>query len=149
MNYKFKTLQSVEPSEGQTFPTTKPVFRLNKATGELEDTGETVDLQEVINSCIDTALDRALDRLMPKVQQAEDLIELETMREDLDFAMEACNRAEDYREKFKLDDKLSVTDVFAYVAKQAEILDAKRKQAMAGQKESVENEKTKTVKTEE
>ena len=52
--------QSVEPTEGQTFETTKPVYRLNNATGELEKTDEVVDLQEVINSCIDSALDRAV-----------------------------------------------------------------------------------------
>ena len=150
MNYKFKTVQSVQETKGQTFQTTKPVYRLNKATGELEDTGETVDLQEVINSCIDTALSRALDRLMPKVEQAEDVAQLDVMREDLDFAMETCNRAEEYREKYNLDDSLSVTDIYDYVAKQADLLKAKidTAQAVSKQKEGVENE-TKTVEEKE
>lgn len=135
MNYKFKTQQSVEPSKGQTFETTKPVYRLNKATGELEKTEDVVDLQEVVNSCIDTALDRVLDRLMPKVQEAQDVAQLDTMREDLDFAMEVCNRAEEYREKFNLDDSLSVSDIYDHVAKEAELLDVKIKQAQATKKE--------------
>lgn len=139
--YKFKTESSVEETKGQDFSSTKPVYRLNKATNELEKTDEKVDLQEIINSGIELALDHALDRLLPKIQEAQDVAQLDLMREDLDFAMETCNRAEEYREKFNLDSKLSVQDIFAHVAKQAEILDAKIKQAQSTKKEGVENEK--------
>lgn len=144
MNYKFKTQQSVEPTKGQTFETTKPVFRLNNATGELEKTDEVVDLQEVINSCIDSALDRALDRLMPKVQNAEEMAELDTMREDLDFAMETSNLAEEYREKYNLPESYSINDIFAHVAKEAEILKAKIDTAQAMKKEVKDNAPQKT-----
>lgn len=139
MNYKFKTQQSVEATKGQIFDETKPVYRLNNATGELEKTDEVVDLQEVINSCIDSALDRALDRLLPKMQNAEDLAELDTMREDLDFAMETSNLAEEYREKYHLPESYSINDIFAYVAKQAEVLKAKIDTAQAVKKEVLEN----------
>lgn len=143
--YKFKTESSVEETKGQNFSPTKPVYRLNKATNELEKTDETADLQEVINSCIDTALDRALDRLLPKIQEAEDVAQLDVMREDLDFAMEACNRAEEYREKYNLDDSLSVNEIYAHVAKQAEILKAKIDTA----KSIKEHEEIKEVKVDE
>lgn len=149
MNYKFKTLQSVEPTKGQTFSSTKPVYRLNKATGELENTGETVDLQAVIDSCIDTALSRALDRLMPKVEEAQDVVQLDVMREDLDLAMETCNRAEEYREKYNLPDDYSVNDIFAHVAKEADILKAKIDTFQAMKKQEVDNEKKKIVKADE
>lgn len=147
MKYKFRTQQTVEPTEGQTFPETKPVYRLNKATGELEKTDEVVDLQEVINSCVDTALDRALDRLLPKVQEAEDIVELDTMREDLDFAMQACDLAEEYREKYNLPESYSVNEIYAHVAKEAEILKAKIEtaQSMNKPKEEVQNETEKAV----
>lgn len=147
MKYKFRTEQTVEPSKGQEFPETKPVYRLNKATGELEQTDEVVNLQEIINSCIDTALDRALDRLMPKVQVAEDIAELDTMREDLDFAMQACDLAEDYREKYNLPASYSVNEIYNHVAKEAEILKAKIEtaQSMNKPKEEVQNETEKAV----
>lgn len=143
--YKFKTESSVEETKGQNFSPTKPVYRLNKATNELEKTDETVDLQELINSGIELALDRALDRLLPKIQEAEDVAQLDVMREDLDFAMEACNRAEEYREKYNLDDSLSVNEIYAHVAKEAEILKAKIDTA----KSIKEQENVKEVKVDE
>lgn len=143
--YKFKTESSVEETKGQNFSPIKPVYRLNKATNELEKTDETVDLQELINSGIELALDRALDRLLPKIQEAEDVAQLDVMREDLDFAMEACNRAEEYREKYNLDDSLSVNEIYAHVAKEAEILKAKIDTA----KSIKEQENIKEVKVDE
>lgn len=125
MNYKFKTQKNVVQSKGQTFETTKPVYRLNKATGELEITDEIVDLQEIIDSCLDSALACVLDRLLPRVQEVEDVAELDTMREDLDFAMQTCELAEEYREKYKMPETYSVQDIFDEVAKRAEILKAK------------------------
>lgn len=144
MNYNFKTQQSVEPTKGQTFPTTKPVYRLNKATGRLEETEEVIILQDVIDSCLETCLDRTLDRLMPKIQASEDLAQLDTMRDDLDFAMETCELAEQYREKYKLPDSYSVNDIFDHVAKEAEILKAKIETVQATKKE-VKNETKETV----
>lgn len=151
MNYKFKTVQSVEPTKGQTFETEKPVYRLNKATGELEKTDEKVDLQALIESSLESALSNVLDRLMPKVEQAEDMLELDTMRDDLDVAMEVSNRAEEYREKFKLPDSYSINDIYNHVAKQADILKAKIdtvKSIQENKDKGVENEKE-TVKESE
>lgn len=142
MMYKFKTNQSVEQSTGQDFPVEKDVYRLNKATNELEKTGEKVNLQEIINSCIETALDRALDRLMPKVEQEKDIVDLELMREDLDVAMEVSNRAEEYRSKFNLPDNYSINDIFNHVSLEAEKLDTKLKTVQ-------EMKKTEVIKNEE
>lgn len=150
MNYKFRTERTVEKTKGQTFPTTEPVYRLNKATGELDKTDETVDLQAIIDSCLETALSRALDRLLPKVEEAKDIAELDLMREDLDFAQATCNMAEDYREKFNLSDKLSVNEIFAEVAKQAEILKAKIDTATTLKKQEVKgNEKKENIESSE
>lgn len=151
MNYIFKTLQSVEESEGQTFATEKPVYRLNKATGKLEMTDEKVDLQALIESSLDNALNKVLDRLIPKVEQAEDLAELDVMRDDLDIAMEVSNRAEEYRERFKLPDSYSINDIYNHVAKQADILKAKIDTVKSMQfknKEGFEDEKKDVEKSE-
>lgn len=146
MMYKFKTYESVDPlkSKGQTFDKFAPVYRLNKATGELEETDEVVDVQAVVDSCLETALDRSLDRLLPKVETAEDVAELDLMREDLDEAMNVCNLAEEYKKSLKLDDKLSVEEVFSEVAKKAELLKA-RIDTVKALKEAKDNEKTENV----
>lgn len=149
MNYKFKTVETVEETKGQTFSSTKPVYRLNKANGELELTDDTIDLQALINSCIDTALDRTLDRLLPKVEQAEDIMELDLMREDLDMAMQVSNVAEEYRSKLGLSDSLSMNDIFNEVSKQAEILKAKIDTAQNIKKELKSDEKKETIKESE
>lgn len=139
MLYKFRTEQSVDTNKefkGQTFEKTQPVYRLNQATGELEKTDEVVDLQAVIDSCLETCLDRALERLMPKVETSEDVATLDLMRDDLDMAMEVCNIAEEYKEKYNLDASMSMEHVFDFVSKQAEAL--KTKIDAASKKEEID-----------
>lgn len=125
MMYKFKTISSVPKTVGQEFPTTKPVYRLNKATGMLEETGDVIVLQEVIDSCLDQVLDRTLDRLMPKVEEANDVAQYDEMIDDLDVAMEVANKAEFYRDKLGLADNLSINDIFNAVNLEAEKLKTK------------------------
>lgn len=146
MNYKFRTANSVEPSNGQTFDTEKPVYRLNNATGELELSGDKVILQEVVNSCVKTALDHVLDRLLPQVEQAKDVVELDLMREDLDYAMDVCNKAEEYRQKLNLSDKLSVEEIYSELAKSAELLKAKIDTAKSLTNKEVSQDEEETIK---
>ena len=142
MNYKFRTLQTREEPKGQTFEKTAPVYRLNKATGELEKTDDVVVLQDVIDSGLETCLSKALDRLLPEVEQAEDIIQLDTMRDDLDYAQSVCDRAEEYKEKLGLDPSLSVSDVFAKFAEEAEKISQKIKDYQKSKSEEVKDEKT-------
>ena len=142
MVYKFKTTSSVEKTVGQEFPTTKPVYRLNKATGELEETGDVVVLQEVIDSCLDQVLERTLDRLMPKVEEANDVAQYDEMIDDLDVAMEVADKAEYYREKLGLADDLSINDIFNAVNLEAEKLKSKIDTVQALRKEKDNEKKT-------
>lgn len=55
----------------------KPVYRLNKTTGELEETGEVVDISELIDSSRDAALKACLERFFPEEEDADSVLEEE------------------------------------------------------------------------
>lgn len=55
----------------------KPVYRLNKSTGELEETDEVVDISELIDSSRDAALKACLERFFPEEEDADSVLEEE------------------------------------------------------------------------
>lgn len=102
-------------SNGQSFIETKPTYRLNKSSGELEEDGS-INVQELINSAVSVALERVLDKFLPKVEEIDnDVAVVNTMHDDLDFFTEAFNKAEDYREQYNLSDSFTVQDIFTFV----------------------------------
>lgn len=128
--------------EGQTFEKNIPVYRLNKATGELEDSGEVVDIDALVNSSKETALSFALDRFIPQEEYDEVKEVYDIMRDDLDLAQELTSVADSYRQKFGLGADVSVNDVFTYVRKKADELGSLIKEK---EKEVTENEKKKVI----
>lgn len=104
-----------QDSNGQSFIETKPTYRLNKSSGELEEDGS-LNVQELINSAVSVALERVLDKFLPKVEEIDkDVSVVNTMQDDLDFLTEAFNKAEDYREQYNLSDSFTVQDIFTFV----------------------------------
>lgn len=97
----------------QSFNKLVPIYRLNKVTGELENTGEFVDIQEQIDSFKETALNSMLERFMPQV--VDDTADLTQVDNDLDFLAESFDIAEEYRERFNLPDKMSHKEIFAHM----------------------------------
>lgn len=116
---KFKTQNTKSINAGLKCETTKPIYRLNKATNELENTGEVVDIQEMVNSYLDTTMSKVLDRLLPNLDTSEDNVAFVSMTDDLDELQKISSKAEDYRKKFGLDDSLSITDIFKVVGQKA------------------------------
>lgn len=116
-----------EPLKGQSFSNLKPVYRLNKATGELEETDEVVDITELVNSFKDIALDNLLERFIPVANQqlSDDIVEYNNMSDDVDFMREMSERAESYREKYHMSDDLTISQVFDEVQKRSSELKAK------------------------
>lgn len=116
----YKTAQTALTAElkGEEFQQFKPVYRLNKVTGELEKTDEVIDIVEFVNSFKDVALQSVLERFMPDVQNSIDnVFEYKKVVSDLDIMQESANLAEEYRLKYGLSDDLSISDVFSYVQK--------------------------------
>lgn len=141
---KFKTVQTVEPSKGQTFETTKPIFRLNKSSGELEKTGDVLDLQEMINSCLDQALSRVLDRLMPQVEEDKQLYEYRQMSDDIDELVKMQEVADYYREKYQLDGKMSMEEVFSVVYDKAQAIHDKLYKKVSAEQNGGKDDEKKT-----
>lgn len=120
------TLKKDTSGYSQTFSEEVPDFVLNPVTNELEESPIPKNVQKYIDSYIDTALDRVIERFLPEnVVEAEgedNVADYTQMYEDLAYAGEVFDIAEDYRDKFNLPDTMSVQDVFNYVEKMSEDL---------------------------
>lgn len=129
-------------SKGQSFSSLVPVYRLNKATNELELTDEVVDIDEVANSCKDVALNAVLERFMP-YQGVDELVEeRDLLCDKLDLLREASEMAEDLKHKYKLDDSLSYVEVFKALNEKRGIIDSRIKELSV---KEVKNEEVQEV----
>lgn len=121
--------QSKETAPSQDFTSAryKPVYRLNKSTGELELTDDVVDLQEMLDSAKDYCLQACLERFLINQETPEDEViqDYDAMLDDLDNLNVLYNAAEDYKERFNLDPALTVEQVFERVQKEADALKAR------------------------
>lgn len=133
-------------SKGQSFSSLVPVYRLNKATNELELTDEFVDIDEVANSCKDVALNAVLERFMPSQAVDELTVERDLLADKLDILREASEMAEDLKHKYKLDDNLSYVDVFKALNEKRGIIDNRIKEL---NEKEVKNEEVQKVVNEE
>lgn len=104
---------------GLTFEKLKPVYRLNKATNELEMTDEVIDIDEVVNSAVCTTLESVLDRLMPTSVIDEQTVVYNNMVDDLDYMQDVSQMAESYKKLYNLDSKLSIQEVMAFIKTKA------------------------------
>lgn len=121
---KYKTSPDTSSVSGQDFTNAnmKPVYRLNRATGELEKTDEVIDVQELIQSCVSQALDAALERFFPTQAQAQQRADLDVLTDDLDEMTEVLSMVEDYKERFGMDVGATVQEVFDRVSQESEFL---------------------------
>lgn len=145
---KFKTIETrLTPS--QSFSEEVKDYVLNEHTNELEESPVPKNIQDYINSHLDTALERALERFsVPNAIEADDYINDYTICvSDLSSLSEAMDVAEDYRERFNLPDSYSMSDIYSFVDKQAHELQAKLKGI--NKKEVSENVKKEEIKSED
>lgn len=107
----------------------KPVYKVNSRTGELEDTGERIDIQGLIESCRDYCLDACLERLMLNNSVPDGYIDgLEDEQsqywDDLDEMTAAIDLAEEYRDKLNLPLTADLQTIFKAVQHAADDLGA-------------------------
>lgn len=121
-------------------------YILNPVTNELEVSPVPKNIQKYIDSYIDVALDRVLERFLPEqvIEDKDDVADYTQMQEDLAYMGDVFELAEDYRDKFGLDNNMSVQDIFRYVGTKSNELGEKLKNI--GKKEIVENEETQETK---
>lgn len=115
--------QDTEKVSGQTFENFKPVYRLNKITGELEDTGEVIDISEAVNSYKDLVLDEIFKRFLPTEDDQSGLVyEQSELVDKLDVMRQSFELADQYKERYKLPEDLSPAQVFEEMKKRSEAL---------------------------
>lgn len=137
MKYRTATYRETEESPSQEFDRYKPVYRLNKATGELELTDERIDIQELIDSCRDICLQSCLERFIPQEDATDEIQDnYDEYLDDLDGFTEYLDKAEMYREKFNLSDELSAEEIFDHVSEQANKLKTRLDEIEKARKES-------------
>lgn len=147
VKYKVAEKQVEKPVKGQEFSETIDDYILDPVTNELEKSPVPKNVQAYIQSSVDIALERALEKFMPDVVSSDDVPQqYEAMSQDLAAMGDAFELAEVYRERFGLDPKLSVSQVFSEVQKRADLL----KQDLLNKttkKESDNNVESKTQET--
>lgn len=143
------TLKKDTSGYSQTFSEEVPDYVLNPVTNELEESPIPRNVQKYIDSYIDTALDRVIERFLPEnVVEAEgddNVADYTQMYEDLAYAGEVFDIAEDYRDRFNLPPTMSVQDVFNYVEKMSEEM-AERLKNQTNKSEVEDNETSQETK---
>lgn len=111
--------------KGQEFSETVTDYILDPVSNELAESPIPKNIQAEIDSYIDVALDRALEKFMPKVIEDNDTVgEYTQTSQDLATMGEAFEVAEEYRDRYNLDPKMSVADIYKYVGEQADKMKA-------------------------
>lgn len=139
---------TVRDVQGETFSKLKPVYRLNKVSGELEKTEDFIDVQEVIDSCSNQCLNNLMQRFFPDLSQtSNDVVEFQNFSNDLDMLTETFSIVEEYKEKYNLPIDYSPSQVFDFINKKKSELNDKinninlKKEVVIDEKEIVEESK--------
>lgn len=119
MKYRTQNYQEKDKQPGQTFDKYLKVYRYNKVKGEVEETDDRIDIQEMINSAYSGCLQDALNRFLPEysntpqdVVNDPNIVDVDELQDDLDVMRETMNIADHYREVLHLSDDVPVSEVF-------------------------------------
>lgn len=140
MKKKYKTVDTVKAKE-QSFSEEVKDYILDPVTNELEEKPIPKNVQDYIQSFIECALERALQRFLPENVIEDNSVSDYTQKvDDLSSIGAAMEIAEDYRDKYNLPDNYSISDIYAFVDKQAK--DIKDKLIKREEKDNEGKEKT-------
>lgn len=136
------------PVHSQSFTEERDDYILNSVTNMLEKSPVKVNVQKKIQSYVVTCLENVLNALQhPEEFEDGDNVTVEDsvatrndMLEDLSYAGQLFDIAEEYRERFGLSADMSVQDVFNYVQTQADEMGERLKNQ--GQQEVENNAQT-------
>lgn len=139
---KYKTEQTLTVQDGQTFSNVVKQYRLNKATGLLEECG-TLDVHELVQSCKEQTLNAVLERFFPQTQVDDVIVEHNGLLDDLDIAYDLQTRLDGYRERYNLDVSMSNTEVLAFMKEKAKYYEdfiAKSKEVKNEEEKKIDEE---------
>lgn len=118
----YTTVKDKEP-KGTTFSNLIPQYRLNKATGMLEE-AEPLDITALCNSSRNVELKELLARLESGTAELTQTVktQYEDYSDDLDEMANALDIAEDYRERFGMNENVPVSDIFKRIEQERDKL---------------------------
>ena len=136
------------PVHSQSFTEERDDYVLNTVTNMLEKSPVPVNVQKKIQGYVGTCLENVLNALLhPEEFEDGDNVTLQDsvasrndMLEDLSYAGEMFDIAEEYRERFNLSPDMSVQDIFKFVQTQADEMGERLKNQ--GQQEVENNAQT-------
>ena len=136
------------PVHSQSFTEERDDYILNSVTNMLEKSPVPVNVQKKIQSYVGTCLENVINAFLhPEEFEDGDNVTLQDsvasrndMLEDLSYAGEMFDIAEEYRERFNLSSDMSVQDIFKFVQKQADEMGERLKNQ--GQQEVENNAQT-------
>lgn len=134
-----KKFDSKTVSQDFTGSNLKKDYVLDERSGELLEKPEKIDLQQVINSCVESSFERVLEKYLPDcVQENTEPIDYTNTMSDLENLSQVLDIAEEYRDKYGLSDDMSVTDIYSYISNLASDLQKGIKKAVEP-KQNIEN----------
>ena len=131
-DYRENLTREQKLDEGHTFSRYVQQFVLNERTNELEEV-EPLDIVQLVNSNVESCFQSALQRLLPTPsEEADSVVDLSQVSDDLDFLSEAMETAEMWRDRLNLSQDISVQDIFAKVEQYEANLLKKQKEVEDG-----------------
>lgn len=129
MLYRTPDYRECEDTQAQSFSRTKPMYELDTRTNSLVKQENELDIQELINSRLDSCLQKALERLMPDETEKDGLIaDFTDTRDDMDVLAEALDVAETWRDKLGLPEDMPTAAIFGEMTKYEQSLKTKLKE---------------------
>lgn len=144
-NMKYKTSESKRDKYSQSFTPYVDDYMYNPVTGDIEKLPTQKNVDDYIQSHIETCLERALEKFLPKQVQEDDSVADYTQSvEDLATMGDAIELAEYYRDLMGLPDNYSIGQIYGEVDKRSKLLKEKlnsKEEPVKAEKEKVEDKK--------
>lgn len=140
LKYRTASYREKVKSPSQTFDTEVSQYRINKASGELEELPDKLDIQQLVQSAEQQALPNMLQHLEPPTSETEQTIDVHNeMLDQLDILREADEYRLSLCAKYELDPRMSFGKVLDYLKEQEALQRGKVEALTKIQKGGVEN----------
>lgn len=142
MKYRLPSYREKTPAEKQSFSPLVTQYRYNKATDELEELPDKLDVQKLVDSSLQTALEAMFDKFLSPDAQSQAQTFIDDTRDTLDRLTDAMQYVDELKDEFKLDEFASMQDVQKVLeerieSKQKELNDEVVKKAAEAQEQAL------------
>lgn len=115
MKYRLPSYREKTKAEAQSFNPLVTQYRFNKATEELEELPDKLDIQKFVDSSLNTALESMFDKFLQPDAQSVISDSIDDHRDTLDRLCDAMDFVEEVKDKYGMSDVASVKDVMSRI----------------------------------